>query len=337
MLIDQLAGSAPTITGWQSQGGSFGVVHSGTDQWTVRLGGLTGVGGNVQLTQYLDTGEGPRGYCAIESWGPDATAMVVKVRCWNDNWSPATQVAFGVLFDNSKVFPTTSFYEAFWQGTSNWVGQTTPPTTWLMNHTPRLTRTSQGHYTVEYLGAYINPFPLVTAWGTTPRVCNVVDWFNAASTISPHELGRYVRVACFDFAGVPLDSGFSFQMSNRSPLGVSATTGGRLLTGSATGVWTKPATDNVNTVSGVEQASNAFLNTATAGLPVTQIDVPGYPGAFGALTGADTLESVGDDGARCYLENPPVRNNGSAHLWVQCTDPKGVWLAHRVHAGTWGV
>lgn len=335
VLVEQVRGLAPTVTGHQSQGGTPAVTQPAAGQWTVRLGGLTGLGGNVQLTQYMITGEGEHGYCAIESWTPDATAMVVKVRCWEDNGSPATQVAFGVLFNNSLTMPSTA-YEAFWNGTGTFPGPITPPSTWVMNHTPRLTRTSVGHYTVEYLGTYANPFPLVTGWGTTPRVCNVVDWKTGTSTISPHHAALFVRIACFTFTGFALDSGFSFLLSSRSPLGVNTTTGGRVLTTTAAS-WTTPPTENVNTTSGVPLATNSFRTTLAFGEYATEVTVPGYPGAFMQFTAADTLESVGDDATRCFLEDPLVRQNGAAHLLVLCSNPKGDSVAHRVHTGTWAV
>lgn len=335
VLVEQVPGLAPTVTGYQSQGGTPTVTQPAAGQWTVRLGGLTGLGGNVQLTQYLITGEGEHGYCAIESWMPDATAMVVKVRCWNDNGSPATQVAFGVLFNNSLTMPATA-YEAFWNGNGTFTGAINPPATWVMNHTPRLTRTSVGHYTVEYLGTYTNPFPLVTGWGTTPRVCNVVDWKTGTSTISPHHAALFVRVACFTFTGFALDSGFSFLLSNRSPLGVNATTGGRVLTTTAS-TWTTPPTENVNTRTGVPLATNSFRTVLGVGGWSTEVTVPGYPGAIAGFTAADTLESVGDDATRCFLEDPLLQQNGAAHLLVICINPKGDTVAHRVHTGTWAV
>ncbi|MEQ1699284.1 MAG: hypothetical protein ABMA25_04195 [Ilumatobacteraceae bacterium] len=335
VLIEQVPGLPPTVSGYQSQGGTPTVAHTAPDQWTVRLGGLTGLGGNVQLTQYVITGEGGRGYCAIESWGPDATAMIVKVRCWEDDGSPATQVSFGVLFNNSRTLPSTA-YEAFWNGNGTFTGPITPPSTWVMNHTPRLTRTSVGHYTVEYLGTYTNPFPLVTGWGTTPRVCNVVDWSTGRSTISPHHAALFVRVACFTFTGFALDSGFSFLLSSRSPLGVDKTTGGRVLTTTAAS-WTTPPTENVNTTSGVAQATNSFRTVLGAGGWSTEVSVPGYPGAPALFTAADTLESVGDDATRCFLEDPLLRQNGAAHLLVICIGTKGNSVPHRVHSGTWEV
>lgn len=335
VLVEQVPGSAPTISGHQSQGGTPSVTRPAAGQWTVRLDGLTGLGGNVQLTQYMITGEGDHGYCAIESWIPDATAMVVKVRCWNASGAAATQVAFGVLFNNSLTMPSTA-YEAFWNGTGTFTGAITPPSTWVMNHTPRLTRTSVGHYTVEYLGSYTNPFPLVTGWGTTPRVCNVVDWFTGASTISPHHAALFVRVACFTFTGAALDSGFSFQLSSRSPLGVNGTTGGRVLT-TITGLWTTPTTENVNTTSGVAQATNSFRTTFNGSQIATEVSLPGYPGPFAQFTAADTLESVGDDATRCFLEDPLTRSGGAAQLLVLCVNPKGATVAHRVHTGTWAV
>jgi hypothetical protein len=333
VLVEQATGSAPLISGWQSQGGTPTVSNPAVGQWTVRLGGLTGLGGNVQLTQYLLTGEGERGYCAIESWAPDATAMVVRVRCWNDAGLPATQVAFGVLFNNSQVMPSTP-YEAFWSGTGVSATPSIPPATWVVNHFPQLTRTGTGHYTVEYLGTPANPFPLVTAWGTTPRVCNVVDWYTGVSTVTPHHAALFIRVACFTFTGAPLDSAFSFSLSSRSPLGVDGTTGGRLLTG-LNGGWTTPSTENVNTRSGAVQAANTYRVSGSVGQWATEIVVPGYPGAFAQFTAADTLESYGDDATRCYLEDPLVRTGGAARLLVLCFDPKGNSVGHRVHAGTW--
>ncbi|MGB8862216.1 MAG: hypothetical protein WCC60_23375, partial [Ilumatobacteraceae bacterium] len=256
---------------------------------------------------------------------------VVTVRCWTDDGAPADATTFGVLFNNSKVLPSTQ-YAAFWQGDGAFTGTAIPSATYVMNVAPRLTHPSRGHYLVEYLGAANNPFPLVTAWGTTPRVCNIVDWYTARSTISPHHAGRFVDVACFDFAGKPLDSGFSFLMSSLSPLGVDGPTGGRLYASGVSASPVTPAADNVNNRSGSVQATNSYR---TINATAEEISVPGYPGAFDLLDTVDTLEAVGDDGARCYAENPPTRLNGSARLLAECFSPSGQQLAHAVHGGIW--
>jgi hypothetical protein len=337
VLVDQAAGLASTISGWQSQGGTPTVARTGADQWTIHLGGLTGLGGNVQLTQYVDTGAtmDRAGYCTIESWSPDATGQSVRIGCWADDGSPATDFAVGILFDNATTFPNDGAYAAFWQGSGNWAGAIAPNPIYQMHLTPRLTRTSPGHYTVEYLAFSTSPFPLATAWSTVPRVCNIVDWVTGRSTISPHELGQFFHVACFDFAGKPADTGFSFLVTDRSPLGLQGTVGGRLVTTAAPiGALVTPSTGNVNTTSGVSQATNSFRNVTGPGPASTRIDVPGYPGPFGFLTGADTLESLGDDGARCFLENAPVQTGGLAELLAFCK-LGGSWVIHALHAGTW--
>lgn len=83
VLVEQATAAPRWISGWQSQGGTPTVSNPAVGQWTVRLGGLTGLGGNVQLTQYLLTGEESAWCIAVRSVSraPDATAKVVRVRC----------------------------------------------------------------------------------------------------------------------------------------------------------------------------------------------------------------------------------------------------------------
>ena len=335
-MVVQLAGLNPSVHSYQSNGFATTVTHIAAGLWAVRLGGFTAGGGTVQLTQYLETGNVGHGYCALDSFGPDLTGTVVNVRCWNDNWTPSAEVTFGVQFNNSKVLPASQ-YEAFTLASGSFTGSLTPPASAVINHAPLVTHTSVGHYTVEYQQAAANPFPLATALSSTPKVCNIVDWSVGRSTLLPGITARFVRVACFDFAGVAKDTGFTFLMASESPLGAVGPAGGKVLTTKAMNVWTTPATDNLNTTGGTPKANNSFLSTFAYNTYTTDIAVPGFPGGFGLLFGADTLESVGDDGTRCSLEDPPVQRDGSAHLLVFCTDPKGVTISHVVHGGTWNL
>jgi hypothetical protein len=335
VMVDHLADRTEVVHSYHSWGGVNTVANPVQGRWTVHLGGFTAAGGNVQLTQYILTGAGAHGYCAVESWLPDATGTNVNVRCWADDGTPAVQVSFAVLFDNSLTMPS-SLYEAFVLFNGSFTGYYVPTGSFVVNGAPRLTHTSAGHYTAEWLGAFVNPFPVVTAVATVPRVCNVVDWTTGRSTISPHEVGSFVRIACFDFAGNPADTAFSYMMSSRSPLGVDGTSGGRLYAPGYAPKPVTPAVDNVNTRAGSAVADNSYV-TAPAGTAsgYTQLTVPGYPGADGALYGVDTLESVGDDGTRCSLESPPVRSNGNALLLALCVRPDGLSILHSVHGGTW--
>jgi hypothetical protein len=113
------------------------------------------------------------------------------------------------------------------------------------------------------------------------------------------------------------------------------TTGGRVLTNVGVGVQITPSTNNVNTVTGTPLPTNSYLNTIPTAGPQTMIYVPGYPGAFSSLEAADTLETIGDDGTRCYVADSPVQYQGSARLLVLCWSVTGVPVLHRVHGGTW--
>jgi hypothetical protein len=109
-----------------------------------------------------------------------------------------------------------------------------------------------------------------------------------------------------------------------------------VLTNIGVGVQITPSTNNVNTTSGVAQPTNSYVNSITASGPQTLVDAPGYPGPLDVLDAADTLETIGDDPSRCYLENAPTRYQGFGRLLVLCWSVTGQPLLRRVHAGTWG-
>jgi len=327
-----------TIQRWSyhSAGGTVTVARPAPGSWTIRISGFVAPGGNVQLTQYIMTGEGGRSFCAIAGWAPVKDAMEVHVKCWGDTGKPPTQTSFGVLFNSSLVLPST-LYAAFTAPTGGFVDTITAPVTWRIGAVPTVQHAFVGHYLVEYPLATSTPFPVVTAISKVPRVCNITGWKLGVSTSHPGLKALFVGVACFDFLGVARDTAFSFMMSNRNPLGVNGGSGGRIVVGNSAPVSTTPLANNVNTRSGVAVANNSYRTVSTTPVDAaTYITMPGYPGAIAILDRQlDVVVSVGNDGTRCALEDSPLRYNGVLRVLLLCTRPNGTYLVHAANVGSW--
>lgn len=338
VLVRELLDHTIQTTKYHSLGGAIAVSRPSPGQWTIRIGGFTAAGGNVQLTQYIVTGAGGRSFCAIADWAPDKTAMVVHVRCWGDNGKPPTQTSFAVLFNNSLVRPST-LYAAFAMPSGVFTGAATPAAALRLGTVPRVTHPSVGHYVAEFPVAPTTPFPVATAISKVPRVCNIAGWRVTRSTVNPLAKAIFITVGCFDFAGIARDTGFSFVMSNRNPLGTSTGRGGRLVVSASAPLQVTPVGNNVNTRTGVALATNSYhtVNTTPASTG-TFIRLPGYPGTTAMLENQlDVVASIGNDGTRCALEDSPLRYAGALQLLLLCVRPNGTPVLHAANVGSWSV
>lgn len=164
---------------YNSTGGTNTMTRSGPGVYEAVLGGLTSVGGTVQVTAY---GSGA-GRCKVEGWGPDVDGQHVGVLCFDAAGAPADQqftLAFAanvpVAYLSTDV---TGIYG--WFQKAKGVGFKLAKTYRFNNLTSgALTgaRDSKGNTTVTYPGSpsYSTSNQMVTAYGSGNSYCNVDGW-----------------------------------------------------------------------------------------------------------------------------------------------------------------
>ena len=198
--------------GFNSTGGTNTVTANRIGDYTATLPGLTGHGGEPQVTGFSG-GEGvPSPRCKLATWGTGASSASVTVACFdktgavhNGSYYLAYSVGRGLGVAAGNVMP------AAWAWVNNGKDTNvyTPDAQYQFNgfNSGHLTaqKTGTGLYTVTIPGTitYSSSVALVTATGPGNGYCNLAGaWTTNA-----------IFVACFAQGGAPADSPFevSFQ------------------------------------------------------------------------------------------------------------------------------
>jgi hypothetical protein len=189
-----------------SQGGVNFITRNYAGSYSVRLPGLGGSGGNVQVVaQGTSTSSGAR--CKVGSWGGDPD-IVVNVYCHSGNALVDSQ--FSLSYQHNS---------GIWSHHAAYAYSSAPTGTWGFNSkggTNTVTNGGTGLYTATFPGVDLNQGNVqVTAYNGTSDYCKIRYW-NTNSAF----------IACFDWAGRAVNTQFSVAFTaNRSYTGPTNTRG----------------------------------------------------------------------------------------------------------------
>ena len=189
---------------WNSSGANNTVQRIGVGSYYATFPGITVNGGTVEVTAYGPGSE----YCKVSSWGSN----VVYVNCFNSS-GQAADTRFTLSFTDQSPHGTPSYAYA-------WADQPTAasytPSTYYQKtfkscYSPgpvTIQRTWTGRYTASIPNFIIdNSGVKVTAYGWGPETCKAASWGASNSATQ-------VNIVCFDAAGNPVDTYFTFDYSN---------------------------------------------------------------------------------------------------------------------------
>jgi hypothetical protein len=187
---------------YNSWGSVNSVTHLGTGHYRVSFGGVTRVGGNVQVSSY---GWGPE-RCKVAWWSPEGSATVADVVCHGYDGTPADSLFVAVFQEQTSSTAGSQAGAYLWSD-----GEATPPSTYQWNANGSLgtvTPGPTGVYDVTFPGIHdSHGSPEVTAYGSDASYCKIGYWYTDGTNL-------IVRVNCFAALGAPQNSDFSINFGN---------------------------------------------------------------------------------------------------------------------------
>jgi len=216
---DPSATSAYTPDGdysYDSTGGAAKIKPIGTGKYEVTFTRIdSGYTDNVQVSAY-DT----NGYCISAGWYQAATTVEAYVYCYDANGNAANSY-FTLLYQSrSAPLGASGRGIAFLWANGLSTASYTPDTRYNYNSTGvsnTITRSSTGVYTVNIPGLSYEADVQVTAYGSAPARCKVIDWGTSGSGVD-------VNVACFNSSGNPADEYFNLAYTAREAPALTAGT-----------------------------------------------------------------------------------------------------------------
>jgi len=189
-----------------STGGAIEVIRSGPGDYRVRFAGLAAAGGVAHAHAY---GPGNTGFCNLVGWAASGSDEHLRVRCYAAAGTPA-DMRFVASFTNRR--PTADSYGYLWANDPLAADPYEPPAGFTHDSTGGVItsqRYAQGHYLV-FMDAVTEIYPVehndghfhVTAQNQAAVRCEIYG--------PQDETPPPISVVCFDAAGEPADSRFTF-------------------------------------------------------------------------------------------------------------------------------